>query len=88
MVAHGVGPTVPVVRFAAYRNAVRMSVSANPCDIEPFFAAQDPSLDAVRRELMAGCMAVHGMWFVFRQVDGSGISPTARRYAIRSLAEQ
>jgi uncharacterized protein (DUF1810 family) len=35
----------------------------------------------------AGRKASHWMWFVFPQIDGLGRSPTARAYAIFSLAE-
>jgi uncharacterized protein (DUF1810 family) len=38
-------------------------------------------------ELRAGRKRSHWIWFVFPQLDGLGSSPTARRYAIRSLDE-
>ncbi|HEY2715086.1 MAG TPA: DUF1810 domain-containing protein [Solirubrobacterales bacterium] len=38
-------------------------------------------------ELRAGRKASHWMWFVFPQIDGLGRSPTARAFAIFSLAE-
>ena len=56
-------------------------------DLDRFIQAQDPVMAQVRRELGDGRKASHWMWFVFPQVAGLGHSPTARRYAIGSLAE-
>lgn len=64
-----------------------MGASSDPHDLARFVAAQDAVIDAVRRELGAGRKRTHWMWFVFPQVAGLGNSPTARRYAIESLAE-
>ena len=38
-------------------------------------------------ELRAGRKRTHWMWFVFPQLAGLGLSPTALHYGIRSLAE-
>lgn len=38
-------------------------------------------------ELRQGHKTSHWMWFVFPQIAGLGSSPTAVRYAVRSLAE-
>ena len=38
-------------------------------------------------ELRAGRKTGHWMWFVFPQLAGLGVSPTARRYAISGLDE-
>jgi uncharacterized protein (DUF1810 family) len=58
-------------------------------DLERFVAAQDDggTYDRALAELRAGRKTTHWMWFVFPQLDGLGRSPTARTYAIRSLAE-
>ena len=64
-----------------------MGASSDPHDLARFVAAQDAVIDAVRRELCDGRKRTHWMWFVFPQVAGLGSSPTARRYAIGSLAE-
>ena len=55
--------------------------------LERFTDAQDGVYDAALAELRAGRKRSHWMWFVFPQLDGLGSSPTARRYAIRDLAE-
>ncbi|KQT50978.1 calpastatin [Aureimonas sp. Leaf454] len=56
-------------------------------DLERFVSAQAPVFDAVRRELSAGQKTSHWMWFVFPQIAGLGSSPTARFYALSSLAD-
>lgn len=60
---------------------------ADPFDLERFVQAQDPVLDAVRRELQAGRKRTHWMWFVFPQLRALGRSPTAQRYGISSSVE-
>ena len=57
----------------------------DPHDLARFVAAQDPVMDAVRRELSAGRKRTHWMWFVFPQIAGLGTSDMARRYAVPSL---
>ena len=58
-------------------------------ELERFVAAQDGGGTYPRAlaELRAGRKASHWMWFVFPQIEGLGRSPTARAYAIASLAE-
>jgi uncharacterized protein (DUF1810 family) len=58
-------------------------------DLERFVRAQDEggTYEGALAELRAGRKTSHWMWFVFPQLDGLGRSPTARAYAIRSLAE-
>jgi uncharacterized protein (DUF1810 family) len=58
-------------------------------DLERFVSAQDEggTYDRAIAELRAGAKRTHWMWFVLPQIAGLGSSPTARRYAIRSLDE-
>ena len=58
-------------------------------DLDRFVAAQDDDGTYGRAiaELRAGAKRSHWMWFVLPQIAGLGSSPTARRYAIRSLDE-
>jgi len=58
-------------------------------DLDRFVAAQDAggTYDRALAELRAGRKESHWMWFVLPQVAGLGSSPTARHYAIGSLAE-
>ena len=52
-----------------------------------FVEAQQHSYEQALAEIRAGDKVSHWMWFIFPQLDGLGSSPTARRYAIKSLAE-
>ena len=56
-------------------------------DLARFVAAQDPVIDTVRRELLAGRKRTHWMWFVFPQLRALGRSATARHYGLADLAE-
>lgn len=52
-----------------------------------FLAAQAEIYGQALRELRAGRKATHWMWFVFPQIAGLGLSPTARLYAIADRDE-
>lgn len=56
-------------------------------DLERFVSAQQPVIDQARSELTAGAKRTHWMWFVFPQLRGLGVSPTALHYGIADLAE-
>ena len=61
----------------------------DPFDLARFVEAQTSggTYERAYAELRRGRKTSHWMWFVFPQLDGLGRSPTARRYAIRSLDE-
>jgi uncharacterized protein (DUF1810 family) len=61
----------------------------DPFGLRRFVTAQDSggTYERAADELRAGRKASHWMWFVFPQIAGLGHSPTARTYAITSLAE-
>jgi uncharacterized protein (DUF1810 family) len=61
----------------------------DPSGLQRFVTAQDSGgiYERAVAELRAGRKASHWMWFVFPQIAGLGYSPTARTYAITSLAE-
>jgi uncharacterized protein (DUF1810 family) len=63
--------------------------AADPYDLRRFVAAQDAGgiYDRAVAELSAGRKTGHWMWFVFPQIAGLGMSPTARHFAIGSVAE-
>ena len=65
----------------------RMSDIGRNIDLSRFHAAQHGAIDRALAELRAGAKTSHWMWFVFPQVAGLGTSATARRYALRDLAE-
>jgi len=56
-------------------------------DLGRFVAAQEGIYPRALAELQAGEKRSHWMWFIFPQIAGLGLSPMARRYAIRSLDE-
>ena len=56
-------------------------------DLQRFIDAQHSSADRALSEIEAGRKASHWMWYVFPQVKGLGLSPTAQRYAIVSVEE-
>ena len=60
---------------------------ADPHDLARFVTAQASVYEDVLAELAAGDKQSHWMWFVFPQVRGLGVSPTAHRYGIGSRAE-
>jgi uncharacterized protein (DUF1810 family) len=64
-------------------------MTADPFDLQRFRDAQEQGgmYATALAELRAGRKRSHWIWFVFPQLDGLGTSPTARRYAIKSLAE-
>jgi len=64
-------------------------VSEDPHRLQRFVDAQDEAgtYEQALAELWAGRKTRHWMWFVFPQIAGLGRSPTARPYAIVSLAE-
>jgi uncharacterized protein (DUF1810 family) len=55
--------------------------------LERFVEAQRSIYDRALDELRAGAKQSHWMWFVFPQIAGLGLSPTARLYAIADAVE-
>jgi uncharacterized protein (DUF1810 family) len=62
-------------------------MAARPFDLKRFVDAQAGVYATALAELRAGHKRTHWMWFVFPQIAGLGLSPTAQRYAIASLDE-
>lgn len=56
-------------------------------DLERFVKAQRETHAQALRELQGGLKRSHWMWFIFPQLEGLGRSPTAQRFALRSLHE-
>jgi uncharacterized protein (DUF1810 family) len=59
----------------------------DPYDLQRFVSAQAGVYDRALAELKRGRKQSHWMWFIFPQVTGLGLSPTAQLYAISSRAE-
>ena len=62
-------------------------MSADPFNLVRFIEAQGTVYDNALAELCAGRKRSHWMWFIFPQIRGLGISPTAQYYAISGLDE-
>jgi Uncharacterized conserved protein len=65
----------------------RPAAGSDPHDLRRFLDAQSDDYARALAEIRAGRKQSHWMWYVFPQYEGLGRSPTAQRYAIRSLAE-
>ncbi len=59
----------------------------DPYDLNRFVSAQEGVYDRALAELREGLKRSHWMWYIFPQIDGLGLSPTTRHYAIKSLEE-
>ncbi len=59
----------------------------HPFDLERFVQAQATTYDRALAEIRNGRKRSHWMWFIFPQLDGLGLSSTAKRYAIKSRDE-
>ena len=60
---------------------------SDPYNLQRFVDAQANIFETALAEIRAGSKQSHWMWFIFPQLAGLGRSPTARHYAISSLAE-
>ncbi len=60
---------------------------SDPHTLQRFVDAQAPVYAEVRAELRSGRKRSHWMWFIFPQIKGLGVSPTAQFYAIGSRGE-
>ena len=58
-----------------------------PDNLQRFTDAQDGVYETALSELRSGAKQSHWMWFVFPQLRGLGLSPTAQYYGIASLDE-
>ena len=59
----------------------------DPFDLQRFIDAQASVYETALGELRAGSKRSHWMWFIFPQLRGLGLSPTAKYYGIASLDE-
>jgi uncharacterized protein (DUF1810 family) len=62
-------------------------MTSDPHNLKRFLEAQQPIYAQVIAELRAGQKQSHWMWFIFPQISGLGLSPTAKKYAIQSADE-
>ena len=59
----------------------------DPHDLGRFLSAQEQDYEIAIQELRRGRKESHWIWYVFPQVAGLGLSPTAQKYAIGSREE-
>ena len=64
-----------------------MIQAPDPFQLSRFVEAQESRFDIALSELKAGKKRSHWIWFVFPQLAGLGLSPTAKFYGVRSLLE-
>ncbi len=56
-------------------------------DLQRFLDAQQSTYETALAEIQNGRKRSHWMWFIFPQLQGLGLSETARFYAIRDARE-
>jgi uncharacterized protein (DUF1810 family) len=56
-------------------------------DLDRFVRAQQDDYERALSEITSGQKRTHWMWYIFPQLDGLALSPTAKRYAIKSVEE-
>lgn len=56
-------------------------------DLDRFVSAQEQTYGQALAQVRRGRKSGHWMWFVFPQIAGLGMSPTAQHYAIADLDE-
>jgi uncharacterized protein (DUF1810 family) len=56
-------------------------------DLNRFVRAQQDDYERALAEITSGQKRTHWMWYIFPQLDGLAFSPTAKRYAIKSIEE-
>ena len=61
--------------------------SDGPHSLQRFVEAQNPVYDQVCSELRQGQKRSHWIWFIFPQIEGLGLSPTSKAFAISSVDE-
>lgn len=70
-----------------------MAESESPSDshdvyrLKRFLNAQEGVYERALAELRTGGKRTHWMWYIFPQIDGLGMSETAKRYSIKSIDE-
>ncbi len=62
-------------------------MATDPYSLQRFVDAQFPIYAQVCDELRSGHKESHWMWFIFPQIKGLGVSPTARKFAIHEIGE-
>lgn len=56
-------------------------------DLSRFTSAHQRDFSTALSEIRSGRKRSHWMWYIFPQIDGLGMSPTAQYYSIKNLEE-
>lgn len=56
-------------------------------DLSRYLSAHKESYENALREIKQGYKRTHWVWFIFPQIYGLGMSPTAKYYEIKSIEE-
>lgn len=64
-----------------------MEKPENSPNLQRFLDAQEGAYSQALEEIQAGRKRSHWIWYIFPQLAGLGVSPTAKYYAIRDLRE-
>ncbi len=63
------------------------SRSTDPYNLNRFVQAQEDDYEQALTEIRSGAKRTHWIWYIFPQLDGLGVSPTAKYYGIKSIEE-
>ena len=80
-------PRHPNLRWVVPDTGSSIDAMTAAHNLQRFLVAQDTIYEDVLAELRDGRKSSHWMWFVFPQLEGLGLSPTARFYALSGLDE-
>src|SRR5215471_13830878 len=61
--------------------------SDDPYNLSRFVQAQEDDYERALSAIRSGAQRTHSMWYIFPQLDGLGVSPTAKYYGIKSIEE-
>lgn len=65
----------------------KTGIAGDSHHLSRFMQAQESDYERALSEIRSGWKRSHWMWYIFPQYDGLRSSVTAKRYAIKSLAE-
>jgi uncharacterized protein (DUF1810 family) len=74
-------------RFVRYVSVSEIRPMDDRFNLQRFVDAQDGVYPQVLDELRAGHKRSHWIWFIFPQIEGLGLSPTAKEFAISGRDE-
>jgi uncharacterized protein (DUF1810 family) len=61
--------------------------ATDPFNLNRFLQAQEDDYQQALAEIRSGRKRTHWIWYIFPQIEGLGVSPTSKHYAIKSVDE-